>query len=217
MGWRFRRSVKIAPGVRLNFGKSGVTSWSVGGRGARVTFGKRGVTRTMGIPGTGLSYTERISGPPRTSTDAALPVEPPEPDRFGLVRPTAPESAGVARLVFLGLAVALVPAAVVFGASLLWLSIVSVIVGVALPSRASTQARLDNEHRRAVHEERDRRQAQLVSAAEAATGDEAALRNVVALPAALELTDDEVDYGAMGRVRGGARHDRVHRTGRGQR
>jgi hypothetical protein len=47
----------------VNFGKTGFTSVSVGGRGARTTFGKRGVTRTIGLPGTGLSYSETTPYP----------------------------------------------------------------------------------------------------------------------------------------------------------
>jgi hypothetical protein len=57
MGFRFRRSVKLAPGVRLNISKSG-PSVSFGRRGARVTVGKDRITKTVGIPGTGLSYTD---------------------------------------------------------------------------------------------------------------------------------------------------------------
>jgi len=56
MPWRFRKSIKIAPGVRVNFGKRGMTSLSVGGRGGRTTFSRRGTHSTFGIPGTGLSY-----------------------------------------------------------------------------------------------------------------------------------------------------------------
>jgi hypothetical protein len=56
MGFRFRRSVKILPGVRLNFGKRGVST-SIGVRGAHVTFGKTGTRTTVGLPGSGLSYT----------------------------------------------------------------------------------------------------------------------------------------------------------------
>ena len=56
MGFRFRKSIKIAPGVRLNVGTGGLST-SVGPRGARVTFGKRGRHTSVGIPGTGLSYT----------------------------------------------------------------------------------------------------------------------------------------------------------------
>lgn len=61
MGFRFRRSVKIAPGLRLNFGKRGL-SLSAGVRGSSVTFGPRGTYSNVGIPGTGLSFRERIGG-----------------------------------------------------------------------------------------------------------------------------------------------------------
>lgn len=57
MGFRFRRSVKLAPGVRINFGKSG-TSLSLGGRGSRVTYGPRGTTTGFGVPGTGMSFVQ---------------------------------------------------------------------------------------------------------------------------------------------------------------
>ena len=61
MVWNFRRSVKILPGVRLNFSKGG-TSWSFGPRGAKVNISKRGTYLTTGIPGTGLYSRERIGG-----------------------------------------------------------------------------------------------------------------------------------------------------------
>ncbi len=56
MGLNFRKSFKIAPGVRLNVGKKGISSLSVGGKGARVSIGKKGTTTSVGIPGSGLSY-----------------------------------------------------------------------------------------------------------------------------------------------------------------
>ncbi|NNM78624.1 DUF4236 domain-containing protein [Sphingomonas sp. ID1715] len=56
MGFRFRRSVKLLPGVRLNFSTRGVST-SIGGRGATMNISRRGVRSTLGIPGTGLSYT----------------------------------------------------------------------------------------------------------------------------------------------------------------
>ncbi|WP_411676723.1 DUF4236 domain-containing protein [Acinetobacter pittii] len=56
MGFNFRKSFKIAPGVRLNVGKKGISSVSIGGKGARVSVGKKGTRTTVGIPGTGLSY-----------------------------------------------------------------------------------------------------------------------------------------------------------------
>ncbi len=64
MAIRFRRSVKIIPGVRLNFGKRGM-SVSAGVRGATITAGKRGIYSSAGIPGTGLSYRDKIGGKSR--------------------------------------------------------------------------------------------------------------------------------------------------------
>ena len=55
--FRFRRSVKLFPGVRWNFGKKS-TSLSIGPRGAHYTVGTAGSRTTVGIPGTGLSYTD---------------------------------------------------------------------------------------------------------------------------------------------------------------
>lgn len=56
--FRFRRSFKIMPGVRWNLGKRS-SSISFGGKGFHYTVGgPRGSRTTVGIPGTGLSYTE---------------------------------------------------------------------------------------------------------------------------------------------------------------
>jgi hypothetical protein len=56
--FRFRRSIRILPGVRLNLGKRSA-SVSLGVRGAHVTLGgPQGTRTTVGIPGTGLSYTD---------------------------------------------------------------------------------------------------------------------------------------------------------------
>lgn len=59
MGFRFRKSFKLAPGIRMNVGKRGL-SMSLGGRGGRVTLGSSGAYASAGIPGTGLSYGGRI-------------------------------------------------------------------------------------------------------------------------------------------------------------
>lgn len=56
MGFRFRKSIKILPGVRINVSNKGVSSVSVGKRGATLNVGKKGVRGTVGIPGSGLSY-----------------------------------------------------------------------------------------------------------------------------------------------------------------
>ena len=61
MGFRFRRSMKILPGVRLTVGKSSV-GISAGVRGARVSLNSSGrVTTSAGIPGSGLYWTESKS------------------------------------------------------------------------------------------------------------------------------------------------------------
>jgi hypothetical protein len=62
MGLRFRKSLKIAPGVRLNVGTKGM-GLSVGGKGFRYsinTSGRR--TTSIGIPGSGLSYSTLSGG-----------------------------------------------------------------------------------------------------------------------------------------------------------
>jgi Protein of unknown function (DUF4236) len=77
MGFRFRRSVKILPGVRLNFGKRGIST-SIGVRGAHVTFGKTGTRTTVGLPGSGMSYTH-LKKPHHEA-----PVEPPVLEEPGI-------------------------------------------------------------------------------------------------------------------------------------
>lgn len=63
MGLRFRKSVTLCKGVRLNFGKRGM-SVTTGTRGFHNTYnfgtGKR--TTSIGIPGTGLSYVTTSGG-----------------------------------------------------------------------------------------------------------------------------------------------------------
>ena len=70
MGFRFRKSFKIAPGVRVNVGKKSI-GISAGVKGARVSVNSSGrKTTTVGIPGTGLSYqkTEKIGGTKKAQT-----------------------------------------------------------------------------------------------------------------------------------------------------
>ena len=62
MGLRFRKSFKLAPGVRLNVGSGGM-SWSLGPRGASVSIGKRGTYFNASLPGTGLSTRTRLDRP----------------------------------------------------------------------------------------------------------------------------------------------------------
>ena len=74
MGFRFRRSARLGP-LRFHFSRSGLSSISVGGRGAsfNIPMARRGGPRTtVGLPGTGLSWSVEHT-PDRP---AAIPAGP---------------------------------------------------------------------------------------------------------------------------------------------
>lgn len=96
MGTRFRKSKKIAPGVRLNVNK-GSASVSFGPKGLKHTVSTTGKSHTtVGIPGTGLSYTSS-SGAKGSSSPAGIGTPASQ-------RPTSPKNKGVALTlcIFLG-------------------------------------------------------------------------------------------------------------------
>ena len=66
MSFRFRRSVRLAPGIRLNFSRSGVST-TFGGRGMSVNMGRRGTFLNAGIPGTGIHARSRVGGRGRSA------------------------------------------------------------------------------------------------------------------------------------------------------
>jgi hypothetical protein len=72
MGFRFRRSVRLIPGIRLNFSTRGA-SISLGAPGATLNFSGRGARATFGVPGTGFSWSQSLTSgsatPSRSSTD----------------------------------------------------------------------------------------------------------------------------------------------------
>ncbi|MFM2295534.1 MAG: hypothetical protein RLZZ350_1947 [Verrucomicrobiota bacterium] len=68
MGFRFSRRLSILPGLSLNLSGSGV-SLSAGVRGAHVNLGSCGLYASAGIPGTGLSYRQRLDGASTRSYD----------------------------------------------------------------------------------------------------------------------------------------------------
>ena len=76
MGLRFRKSITLCKGVRLNFGKTGM-SISAGGKGFRQTYnfntGKK--TTTVGIPGTGIYYTTTDGGKKKESKTNKTPLD----------------------------------------------------------------------------------------------------------------------------------------------
>lgn len=67
MAWSYRKRIKIAPGVRINFGKNGIST-SVGPRGASLNFSSRGTYLNTSIPGTGIYSRQKIGGPSYYST-----------------------------------------------------------------------------------------------------------------------------------------------------
>jgi hypothetical protein len=69
MGLRFSRRIPLMPGLRVNLSKSGA-SLSLGHRGGWVTFGPRGARATVGLPGTGLAYSEQLPARPHLGHQA---------------------------------------------------------------------------------------------------------------------------------------------------
>ena len=57
MALRWRKRVRIAPGLYLNLSHRGISA-TAGVRGASVTVGRRGVSQNLGVPGTGLSWNQ---------------------------------------------------------------------------------------------------------------------------------------------------------------
>lgn len=85
MGFTARKSFKVMPGVRMTVSKGGVST-SVGTRGARVTRTASGrVTRTVGLPGSGISHTKTMSS--GASNRAVPPPQPSKPVKPGLMAP----------------------------------------------------------------------------------------------------------------------------------
>lgn len=75
MGFRFRKSISIIPGVRINL-SNGTPSLSIGPRGASLSVGKRGTYANLGLPGTGLSYRTRIDQTARGRQDNSTQTVP---------------------------------------------------------------------------------------------------------------------------------------------
>ena len=87
MGFRFRRSMQMFPGVRVNLSGSGIST-TFGVPGAHVTVGPSGSRLSVGLPGSGLSYQQPLapsvppSQPPRPTH---TPVPPPPSAARGAV------------------------------------------------------------------------------------------------------------------------------------
>src|SRR6266446_3756103 len=88
MGWRFRHSFKVIPGVRLNLSKSGL-SCSIGGAPFTMNVGSRGFYGTASLPGTGISYRQKFGGSELYPTNSPN-VLPPTPIPGSVSIPTIP-------------------------------------------------------------------------------------------------------------------------------
>ncbi|MDA1850282.1 DUF4236 domain-containing protein [Bacillus cereus] len=75
MGFKFRKSFKVAPGVKVNLSNKGV-GMSAGVKGVRVSTGPSGSRITTSLPGTGLSYEQRI-GTPKGSKQREVTTQSP--------------------------------------------------------------------------------------------------------------------------------------------
>ena len=71
MGFRFRKSFKIAPGVKLNLGKKSA-GISVGGKYGGISCNtKTGARARVSAPGTGLSYSTSLNTSKKTTSSSA--------------------------------------------------------------------------------------------------------------------------------------------------
>lgn len=73
MGWRFRQSFTVIPGLRLNLSKSGLSA-SIGGAPFTMNIGSHGLTETLSIPGTGISYRHHDGPNSRTTPSDSIPI-----------------------------------------------------------------------------------------------------------------------------------------------
>lgn len=62
MGFRYRKSLRLIPGVRLNVTGKGLSSASFGKPGSTLNMGRGGIQSTVGLPGSGMSYASKRSG-----------------------------------------------------------------------------------------------------------------------------------------------------------
>jgi hypothetical protein len=106
VGWRYRRSIKLFSGARINLSRSGA-SLSLGGRGATVNIGQKGTRATFGLPGTGLSYQTKLA---KWDNMGAIPQQAPSP--VPLTAQTAPKGFSLRIVAFC-----------IIGAAVLWISL----------------------------------------------------------------------------------------------
>lgn len=90
MKWRFRKRIKIVPGLWLNLSK-GAPSLSMGGHGATINVSKRGIKGTAGLPGSGLSVSETVPWHKASGGKSGRAPEAKSGDSGPVSSPAAPE------------------------------------------------------------------------------------------------------------------------------
>ncbi|MEA2934325.1 MAG: hypothetical protein QOD74_971 [Variibacter sp.] len=88
MALRIRKSVKLLPGVRLNFSGGGVST-TIGVPGANINIGKRDAHLNVGVPGSGLSYRTRLLPASEPQQRSVSPFQPPRSEVTPPVQPHA--------------------------------------------------------------------------------------------------------------------------------
>ncbi len=88
MGTRYRKSIKVAPGVKVNVGKKSV-GISVGNEYSGISVNsKTGAHARISAPGTGMSYTTKIKNAPETTSIPLSSDSEPTPSVDGTPRET---------------------------------------------------------------------------------------------------------------------------------
>jgi hypothetical protein len=209
MGFRFRRRLTIMPGVHLNISKKGVSSLSLGRRGATLNIGNRGVKETIGIPGTGLSYTttsksvrHRTSNDPSTVQIAESSIPQIDLSRFEIEpRPVSPSRTFVKTAV-LAVGILLAFASLVLPTPWGWIALIVVAIGGVIPSRKTLEAAENRRCQELAQTELGSRLAHFRYAVDKGTGTGSSAGLALALQQKLRLTDDEVGRHTVSALRG---------------
>lgn len=83
MGWRFRKSFKIFPGMKINVNKKSV-GITFGEKGIHYTINSKGKqTASVGIPGTGLYYTKSVNNAKKRGNHSNANYAKPPQKKFG--------------------------------------------------------------------------------------------------------------------------------------
>lgn len=82
MGFRFRGYIRVRPWLRVNLSKTGA-SLSVGKPGATLNFKRgRAARATVGLPGTGLSWSQKLSTSAPPASQGSSPEQVSDPVRL---------------------------------------------------------------------------------------------------------------------------------------